>query len=138
LAGIVGTNPENIKQMKIGMAQDTLSNKQRNTLDKLADVLEKKSDLIFTLTQETPVVEEMQEMAFKNICTEYRLKSESPKTATDSMLIRAGWNNLDRADVNFVNYVTEKSGMPDTIANCRPDKPKCPGKRTHLQGRGVG
>ena len=67
LANLVGTNPENIQQINFELTQDSLSADQRNTLDKLGEILESKPQFIFTLTQETPSQIEQNELAVKQM-----------------------------------------------------------------------
>jgi hypothetical protein len=65
LAGLAGTNPESLEKLPFNYAQDSLDNKQRDDLAKLALIMKKKPDLIVTLAQTTDPEEEMARIAVR-------------------------------------------------------------------------
>lgn len=65
LAGIAGTNPESLEKVPFQFVQDSIDQKQRDDLSKLAIILKKKPDLILTLAQTTDPEEEMAQIAVR-------------------------------------------------------------------------
>ena len=65
LAGLAGANPESLEKLPFNYAQDSLDNKQRDDLAKLALIMKKKPDLIVTLAQTTDPEEEKARIAIR-------------------------------------------------------------------------
>ncbi|MBN2598543.1 MAG: DUF748 domain-containing protein [Marinifilaceae bacterium] len=58
LGNLVGANPESIEKIPFHFLQDSLDIAQKNTLETIAGILKKKSDLKFLFSQETNIGEE--------------------------------------------------------------------------------
>jgi Domain of Unknown Function (DUF748) len=116
LASMVGTNPESIRQMNLALTQDTISTEQRSTLDKLGEILQNKPEFVFTLTQETPSLTEIQELAIKQIIIDYLLKTKQASSASDTLLIANKWNDFKRSNTEFIKYVNNRYGQSDSLS----------------------
>jgi hypothetical protein len=57
LAKLVGTHPEELERIPINYTSDSLNFNQRKVLDKIAEILHKKQDLIFSFRQEIAIDE---------------------------------------------------------------------------------
>lgn len=53
IAGVFGVSPESIKQIPFEFMQDSLNDAQRKNLDKIAEIISRKNELIFTFSQTT-------------------------------------------------------------------------------------
>ena len=71
LAKLVGTHPEELEMIKFNYTQDSLIHDQKKVLDKIAQILTKKEDLIFTFRQESAIEEEMLLLAEKQVKQNY-------------------------------------------------------------------
>jgi len=65
LGNIAGSNPESIETIPFRFLQDSLDVGQKKNLNKIASILNKKKELIFTFTQETNLKKEKELLALK-------------------------------------------------------------------------
>lgn len=63
LAGLAGTNPESLEKLPFSYAQDSLDQKQRDDLTRLATILKKKPELVVNFTQSTDPEKEKVQIA---------------------------------------------------------------------------
>jgi hypothetical protein len=97
IAGIVGTHPEELEKMPFEYGQEELEDKQRKTLDKIVELIEKKTELKFTLIQTTNIEEEKVRIAVRDAKKNYDA---------------ANWRTLSDKDDGFIAYLISKTGMP--------------------------
>ncbi|MEN8117845.1 MAG: DUF748 domain-containing protein [Bacteroidota bacterium] len=116
LGNLIGTNPEHLKKMDMVLTQDSLDRHNVQTLEKLANILDKKEEIIFVLTQETPAEKEMEALAVKNVCSAYLLEAEHPTTHADTVSMVSHWEDVNRMDTAFINYVSRLSQLDDTAS----------------------
>ncbi|WP_066630340.1 DUF748 domain-containing protein [Labilibacter marinus] len=105
LAKLVGTHPEELEHIDFEYTQDSLMVEQRKVLDKVAHILTKKEDLVFSFRQESAVEEEMKLMAEKSVKQLYI----SEKTPADIET----WKDVKDADEKFVKFINKLS--PETL-----------------------
>jgi len=65
LAGLAGTNPESLEKLPFDFVQDSINQKQRDELSRLALIMKKKPDLVITLAQTTDPEEEKVRIAVR-------------------------------------------------------------------------
>ncbi|GAF03517.1 DUF748 domain-containing protein [Saccharicrinis fermentans] len=112
LGKLVGTNPEQLKHIPFEYTQDSLRDEQINTLDKIAEILSKKKDLIFTFRQELAVDEEMSILASKTIKNKY-IQDTKPQKIEH-------WKQIKDQDPLFLAYLNQLS--PETTAQTIPQR----------------
>jgi len=66
LGTLAGSNPESIETIPFHFLQDSLDAGQKKNLNKIASILSKKKELIFTFTQETNLRKEKELLALKS------------------------------------------------------------------------
>lgn len=115
LGNVVGTNPDRIKKMELELTRDSLSPDNIETLEKLAEVLQRKKDLVFMLTQETPMEVEKRVLAVQAVCSAY-LNGAKNKQELQNTTAVAGWETVNQSDTSFVNFLNELSGLPDSVS----------------------
>jgi len=71
LQGLAGTDPESLEKLPFEIAQDSLNQEQRDKLEKLANILKKKTDLILNMTQTTDPQKEKDQIAIQLTKAEY-------------------------------------------------------------------
>ena len=104
LAKLAGTHPEELERIRFEYTQDSLMNDQRKVLDKIAGILERKDNLIFSFRQESAVEEEINLLAEKTIKEKY-IAEKSPAKIT-------GWKQVKDTDEKFIAYLNNLS--PET------------------------
>jgi len=71
MKGLAGTNPETLEKLPFELGQDTLTQDQRDKLERLATILKKKPELLLILTQTTDPIKEKVHHAKQIKKTEY-------------------------------------------------------------------
>ncbi|WP_372752261.1 DUF748 domain-containing protein [Labilibaculum sp.] len=118
LGNLAGTNPESIEKIPFDLLQDSLDANQMVTLEKIASILKKKSELKFLFSQETDFSEEKDLLAVQECAHRFVLSSDSlvPSIKNDQLL---KWANEDLA---FKNYILsfDQSSVDESIQdNCK-------------------
>ncbi|TLX77091.1 DUF748 domain-containing protein [Labilibacter sediminis] len=101
LAKLVGTHPEELEMIPFDYTQDSLMNDQRKVLDKIAQILTKKEDLIFSFRQEVSVEDELMLLAEKRVKSIY-ITEKTPANITN-------WKQVSDNDEKFIKYFTKLS-----------------------------
>ena len=112
LAKLVGTTPDELKMIPFKYTQDSLMAAQRKTLDKIAQILTKKEDLIFSFRQEMGVDEELGMLAVKKV------KNQFIQEQTFSKI--KDWNQVKDSDEAFVAFLNKLS--PETVGQIVSDR----------------
>lgn len=100
LAKLVGTQPEELERIHFVYTQDSLTFKEKKTLDKIAEILTKKKDLIFSFRQETVFEEELKYLAEKQIKDAY---------IQDMNIVNLkDWRDIKNTDERFNLYLNKK------------------------------
>jgi len=71
LQGLAGTDPESLEKLQFELAQDSLNQVQRDKLEKLANILKKKTDLTLVMSQTTDPQKEKDRIAIQLTKAEY-------------------------------------------------------------------
>lgn len=101
LAKLVGTQPEELEMIPFEYTQDSLKANQRKVLNKIAEILTKKENLIFSFRQEVSVDDELFMLAEKKVKSNY-IAEKSPINITN-------WKEVKDDDENFLLYFNELS-----------------------------
>lgn len=112
LGNIAGTNPENIETIPLKYASSQIDNKEKSTLKHISRILEKKSELVFTFTQETDIEQEREYLILENCVNAYfKSKSEMIPNLQNQPL-----KNWASQNSEFRNYlVKDSTDMTQTI-----------------------
>ncbi len=103
LARLVGTQPEELEMVPFEYTQDSISDNQRKVLDKIAEILTKKEELIFSFRQEVVMKEEMEQLALKKVKSQYITEKPSLKITN--------WQKVQDKDEKFKLYLAKL--LPD-------------------------
>ncbi|WP_282036247.1 DUF748 domain-containing protein [Saccharicrinis aurantiacus] len=108
LGKMVGTTADELDHIPFEYTQDSMAIKQKNTLDKIAKILVKKPDLIFTFRQDLSMDDETYFLSEKAIKEKYITEKMSSKNLN--------WLDIKDNDEKFVSYVDklspETTGIP--------------------------
>ncbi|WP_439182961.1 DUF748 domain-containing protein [Carboxylicivirga taeanensis] len=109
LANLAGTRPEELENIPMPYAQDSLSVKQRNILDKIANILEKKPQLTFSFRQQTDPETEKSILAI-NLAKKRMLQATMP-TNNEKQIARYNERLAAMADDDpeFLNYINQSA-----------------------------
>jgi hypothetical protein len=106
MQGLAGTNPESLEKLPFEIAQDSLNQDQRDKLERLANILKKKPDLLLILTQTSDPVKE------KNLIAIQLTKSDFIETQTsDPIEAKRLIAELKENDPNLLEFV--RKTIPD-------------------------
>ncbi|WP_320168095.1 DUF748 domain-containing protein [Mangrovibacterium marinum] len=83
MAGLVGTDPEKMEYLNLAYLQDTLENDQLKTLASLAQIMQKKPDLLVTFIQRTNEELEKEKLAVKLAKANYMAEQNVVDLPTD-------------------------------------------------------
>ncbi len=122
LANLVSTRPEELENIPMLYAQDTLAVDQKNTLDKIAQLLSKKPDLLFSFTQETHPEIEKDALALYLAKTQMLTDKFNPKTEDEIARYKERLNVLSDTDEAFLRFVSNNVNGSDTLSiskSCR-------------------
>ncbi len=101
LAKLIGTTPEELEMIPFDYTQDSLLSRQKETLDKIAEILTKKEDLIFSFRQEVSVEDEIKQLAVKQVKSRY-ISEKNPANIVN-------WQDIKDSDENFLSYLNNLS-----------------------------
>jgi hypothetical protein len=110
LAGLAGTNPESLEKLPFAFAQDSLDQKQRDDLTKLATILKKKSDLTVSFTQTTDPESEKKQLAIELTKTDYLASLAADPNAT-----KISAADLKTDDVNLLAFIRKTVPAVDSL-----------------------
>jgi hypothetical protein len=122
LGNLAGTRPEELENIPMPYAQDSLANDQRNTLDKIANILAKKPQLIFSFRQQTDPETEKSALAVN--MAKKQMLSSTMSTNNEKQIARYNERLTSMADEDpeFLDYISkmvpESEGKSLTAA-CR-------------------
>ncbi|MCW3788954.1 DUF748 domain-containing protein [Plebeiibacterium sediminum] len=108
LARLVGTQPEELEMVPFEYTQDSLSDNQRKVLDKIAEILTKKEELIFSFRQEVVMKEEMKQLAIKQVKNQYITETPSLKITN--------WKRVQDKDEKFKLYLAKLLPEENTLS----------------------
>ncbi|HPB25513.1 MAG TPA: DUF748 domain-containing protein [Bacteroidales bacterium] len=100
---LFGANPESIKQIPFEYLQDSLTENQRGKLDKIAEIIAKKSELSYTFVQTTDPGEEKAMIAVQEAKQLFVAKTVQP--GTDPASIKIAASKVVDADPAFLLFV---------------------------------
>lgn len=100
---LFGANPESIKQIPFEYLQDSLTENQRGKLDKIAEIITKKSELSYTFVQTTDPGEEKAMIAVQEAKQLFVAKTVQP--GTDPASIKIAASKVVDADPAFLLFV---------------------------------
>ncbi len=122
LGNLVGTRPEELENIPMPYAQDSLAVDQKETLDKIAHILSKKPQLNFSFMQQTDP--ETEKSALAVAMAKKRMLTETMPTNNEKQI--ADYNNrlatLADDDAEFLDYISkavEGSEGKALSASCR-------------------
>ncbi len=107
LASLVGTQPEELEKVPFEYTQDSISSDQRKVLNKIAEILTKKEDLIFSFRQEVSMEEEKAQLAVKQVKTQFITEDPSLKISD--------WAKVNEKSEEFKAYLTKRLPESDTL-----------------------
>jgi len=114
---LFGTNPESIKQIPFDYLQDSLNGNQRDKLDKIADIITKKSELSYTFVQTTDPEKEKGMIAVQEAKQLFVSKSVQP--GTDPASIKISASKVPDADPAFLLFVgVEGEDHGNLVSRC--------------------
>ncbi len=118
IGNLFGANPESIRQVPFEIMQDSLLNDQKNNLDKIAEIIIKKPELIFSFSQSTNPDEEMKLLAIREAKLQF-VRSQSGDGA-DPLKIQEEVNKLRDNDPEFRQWLgmTELMGAAQVPGFC--------------------
>ena len=122
LGNMVGTRPEELENIPLPYAQDSFFTAQYETLDKIAQILEKKPQLIFSFEQQTDPDEEKSALAIKLAKKQMLAKKMPLSTADEKAAFRAKLDQTADADKEFTTYIrTQVPGAESRVLSkvCR-------------------
>lgn len=110
LAGLAGTNPESLEKLPFAFAQDSLDQKQRDDLTKLATILKKKPDLAVTFTQTTDPEKEKAQIAVELTKTEF-----AATQSTDPATPKTSSSAIQNDDSNLLAFIRKTVPTVDSL-----------------------
>ena len=110
LAGLAGTNPESLEKLPFAFAQDSLDQKQRDDLTKLATILKKKPDLAVTFTQTTDPEKEKAQIAVELTKTEFTAAQN-----TDPTIPKISAATIKNDDANLLAFIRKTIPAVDSL-----------------------
>ncbi len=110
MAGLAGTNPESLEKLPFAFAQDSLDQKQRDDLTKLATILKKKPDLVVTFTQSTDPENEKKQLAIELTKADYLAS-----LTTDPNALKTSTADLKSDDINLLAFIRKTVPSVDSL-----------------------
>jgi len=111
LGNLVGTRPEELENIPMPYAQDSLQLKQHETLDKIAQIIEKKPQLIFSFVQQTHPEEEKAAIAIQMVKKQMLTQKMPLNTEKQIASFHEKLRQTENNDEDFLNYIrTQLSG----------------------------
>ncbi len=106
---LAGTNPESLKTLPFDIAQDSLTQEQRDKMEKLASILKKKPDLILQLVQTSDPEKEKNRIAIQLTKTDY-IETQTKEPVAVKKLV----SELKDDDPNLLDFI--RKTVPDLDA----------------------
>ena len=110
LGSLAGTNPESLDKLPFTFAQDSLNQKQRDNLTRLAAILKKKPNLIASFTQTTDPEKEKAQIAIELTKAEFVTSQ-----GTDATVARAKAAELKNDDTTFLAFIRKTVPAIDSL-----------------------
>lgn len=110
MEGLAGKNPESLEKLTFEIAQDSLNQEQREKLEKLANILKKKPDLLLTLTQTSDPEKEKERIALQLTKMEYVGTQTTDALATKKLVA-----DLSDDDANLKAFIRKTIPTVDSI-----------------------
>jgi hypothetical protein len=106
---LAGTNPESLKTLPFDIAQDSLTQEQRDKMEKLASILKKKPELILQLVQTSDPEKEKNRIAIQLTKTDY-IETQTKEPVVVKKLV----SELKDDDPNLLDFI--RKTVPDLDA----------------------
>jgi len=119
LGNLVSTRPEELENIPLPYAQDSLAIEQRKILDKIALILEKKPQLIFSFEQQTDP--EKEKTAIAIILAKKQMLKQSKSTNKNDLLLQEV-GHISDTDEQFVSYLKAQVAGSDTLTTAQACK----------------
>jgi hypothetical protein len=110
LAGLAGGNPDSMDKLPFAFAQDSLNQKQRDDLTKLATILKKKPELTVAFTQTTDPEKEKAQIAVELTKAEFVATQGADPTAA-----KANTASLKNDDANLLAFIRKTVPAVDSL-----------------------
>lgn len=110
LASLAGANPESMDKLPFAFAQDSLDQKQRDDLIKLATILKKKPDLVVNFNQTTDPEKEKAQIAVELTKAEFAA-SQSADPAAKKVKV----SDIKNDDVNLLAFIRKTVPAVDSL-----------------------
>jgi Uncharacterized protein involved in outer membrane biogenesis len=110
LASLAGANPESMDKLPFAFAQDSLDQKQRNDLIKLATVLKKKPELVVNFNQTTDPEKEKLQIAIELTKAEF-----AAVPATDPTAQKPKVSDIKNDDINLLAFIRKTVPAVDSL-----------------------
>lgn len=110
LASLAGANPESMDKLPFAFAQDSLNQRQRDDLTKLASILKKKPDLIITFNQTTDPEKEKAQIAVELTKAEF---AATPTAEPNTPRIKV--SEIKNDDANLLAFIRETVPGVDSL-----------------------
>lgn len=110
LASIAGANPESMDKLPFAFAQDSLDQKQRDDLTKLATILKKKPDLVVNFNQTTDPEKEKAQIAVELTKSEFAA-SQNTDPATQKVKV----SEIKNDDTNLLAFIRKTVPAVDSL-----------------------
>lgn len=110
MEGLAGKNPESLEKLPFEIAQDSLNQEQREKLEKLANILKKKPDLLLTLTQTSNPEKEKSRIALQLTKLEYIGTQTADPIAAKKLV-----SELSDDDANLKTFIRKTIPTVDSI-----------------------
>lgn len=116
LGNLVGTRPEELENIPFPYGQDSLRTGQRETLDKIAEILEKKPQLSFSFEQQTDPEQEKNAMAVNMAKKEMLAQKMALNTPEQITKFNQRLLQLEDTDESFLNYLRSNVSGAETMS----------------------
>jgi hypothetical protein len=110
LAGLAGANPESMDKLPFVFAQDSLDQKQRDDLTKLATILKKKPDLVVNFNQTTDPEKEKAQIAVELTKAEF-----TASQSTDPAAQKVKTSDIKNDDANLLAFIRKTIPAVDSL-----------------------
>jgi len=110
LASLAGANPESMDKLPFAFAQDSLDQKQRDDLIKLATILKKKPDLVVNFNQTTNPEKEKAQIAVELTKSEFAASQN-----TDPAAQKINVSEIKNDDTNLLAFIRKTVPAVDSL-----------------------
>ena len=110
LASLAGANPESMDKLPFAFAQDSLDQKQRDDLTKLATILKKKPDLVVNFNQTTDPEKEKVQIAIELTKAEF-----AASQSTDPAAQKITTASIKSDDTNLLAFIRKTIPAVDSL-----------------------